>query len=435
MSQTDHNTADVKLFSSTDQPAIGLVVANGNAESVANEIIHARRHGHQVIVTGPQNGDWQVYARALDAICLDDEEVDYSGDPRTRLAEAARRRGYPGILFHSDDTGHIDLDRSVELLYETDEYAVEAATEAAVDSATHVLAGIPAYNEGNTIGAVVEEVSKYVDEVLVVDDGSSDDTAIEAKAAGATVVQHETNRGYGAALQTIFKQAHGGLVDHLVILDADSQHDPSDIPELIAAQETEDAEIVIGSRFVDGGETNAPMYRHVGLFIVNTLTNLGFGLFNPKSWIRDTQCGFRAYSAEAIESLANADDIGEKMSASTDILNHGFEREYNIAEVGTTVDYDVERASTQHPLSHGYSLVRNIVRIAERKHPLPVLGVPGFLSWFIGLIVAHWMVTDYITTGSVALSLVLVSGLFVIGGLMLSTMAVVLHVLVQSDWV
>ena len=432
MSQTDKNPADVRLFSSTDQPAIGLV-ANGDVESVANEIIHARRHGHQVIVTGPSGGDWQIYARALDAICLDDEETAHGNDPRERLVEAARRRGYPGLLFHNDHSAQIDLDRSVESLYATEEYAIDAATEPVVDTTTHVLAGIPAYNEGNTIGGVVEAVAQYVDEVLVVDDGSTDRTALEAKAAGATVVQHERNRGYGAALQTIFEQANGGLVDHLVILDADSQHDPSDIPKLVTEQRETEADIVIGSRFVDGGETNAPAYRHAGLFVVNTLTNLSFGRYNPKTWIRDTQCGFRAYSKDAIASLAAADDIGDQMSASTDILNHAVQHDYDLLEVGTTVDYDVERASTQHPLSHGYSLVQNIVRIVEHKHPLPVLGVPGFLSWFVGLIVAHWMVGNFASSGTIALPLVLVAGFFVMSGLMLCTMAVVLHLLVQFD--
>jgi len=93
-----------------------------------------------------------------------------------------------------------------------------------------VLAAIPAYNEEAAIADVVTETKQYADLVLVIDDGSSDDTVLLAKEAGATVIEHEENGGYGAALRTAFREANRRRADHLVILDGDGQHDPSDIP-------------------------------------------------------------------------------------------------------------------------------------------------------------------------------------------------------------
>jgi glycosyltransferase involved in cell wall biosynthesis len=114
------------------------------------------------------------------------------------------------------------------------------------------LVGIPAYNEADSIGGVVSSALPHADDVLVVDDGSADATSKRARRAGATVVAHEDNRGYGAALATLFDRAHAMDVDHLVVLDGDGQHDADDIPKLIETQRHTGAEIVVASRFVLG---------------------------------------------------------------------------------------------------------------------------------------------------------------------------------------
>jgi len=151
--------------------------------------------------------------------------------------------------------------------------------------------------------------------VLVIDDGSSDDTVLLAKEAGATVIEHEENGGYGAALRTAFREANRRRADHLVILDGDGQHDPSDIPGAVDVQ-GDGADIVIGSRFAEGSETELPLYRRFGLAVVNALTNLSMGvLVRSKSRVGDTQSGFRTYNREAIESLSEDPSIGSGMSA------------------------------------------------------------------------------------------------------------------------
>ncbi len=95
------------------------------------------------------------------------------------------------------------------------------------------IAAIPCYNEGLAIGSVVLKARKYVDKVLVVDDGSTDDTVEVATAAGAAVVSHVVNKGYGAAIRTCFNYAKENNFDVLITLDGDGQHDPSYIPEFI----------------------------------------------------------------------------------------------------------------------------------------------------------------------------------------------------------
>ncbi|WP_162993828.1 glycosyltransferase family 2 protein [Halalkalicoccus subterraneus] len=253
---------------------------------------------------------------------------------------------------------------------------------------TYVLVGIPAYNAADSIGRVVKKVKAFADHVLVVDDGSADATAKQAREAGAEVVSHKRNRGYGGALQTIFRQANDHGTDLLVTLDADEQHDPRTIPRLIEATTTSTADIVIGSRYTDDAATDLPFVRSIGLGIVNLLTNWSMGRLSPHNWILDTQSGFRAYSSEAIESLAFTDRIGDGMWASTNILYHAQQEGFDFTEVGTTIRYDVEQGSTEGALSHGFGLVKNISRFAQRTHPLLLLGVPGVLCAIIGIFVA-----------------------------------------------
>ncbi len=287
--------------------------------------------------------------------------------------------------------------------------------------ANGVLLGIPAYNESETVASVVTEAMGYVDEVLLVDDGSTDGTARLARNAGATVIRHPTNRGYGAALGTIFAEAHRRGYEHLVILDADGQHDTSDIPELLAAQASDEADLVIGSRFMTGGDTNMPAYRRAGIAIVNVLANFGLKFGYSTARLSDTQSGFRLYSADAIRTLAHAPDLGTGMDASTDVLFTLAKAGYRFAEVPTTVDYDVDEASTHNPLIHGVSLVRSIVARLCRERPGFFLGFPAFLCLVAAVVVA----ISVVTVPSL-ITLTLMAGLIALSGL-LSGGALALH--------
>ena len=269
--------------------------------------------------------------------------------------------------------------------------------------APFVVAALPAYNEAASIGDVVASAEQYVDAVLVVDDGSDDETRTRAWEAGAFVVSHDSNRGYGATLKTIFSIALDIGTDHLVILDSDGQHDPMDIPCLVARQRSADADIVIGNRFGERADTRLPLYRRFGLWIINVLTNLGIGRKLTGKAITDTQSGFRAYRPRPLASLYADDSIGERMEISTDILYHAEQRGYNIAEVGSTIRYDVEGASSHNPVVHGYILVRNLLPMIGRERPLFVLGVLGVMTATLAVVTVMLLPVDAVPSSNGAL--------------------------------
>ena len=415
-----------------DRPAIGLVIGEGSADAVAGTVLRANRAGHHVLVTVGEEPDVEALDFALDLGASVINANFGADDPVQRLYTAAREYGFPGLLYQDSFERSIDLEASEAALSESSSYAMAAEVTSVVDAAAGTLIAIPAYNEACSIQDVVTEARQYADGVLVVDDGSEDETAKLAREAGAAVVEHGRNRGYGGSLKTIFEEARRSQVAHLVVLDADGQHDPSDVPRLVERQRESEAEIVIGSRFAEGAKTDAPLYRRAGLFVVNALTNLSLGVVRSRSRVRDTQSGFRAYSSDAVRSLSEDGGIGDHMGASTDILQHAHREGYDIEEVGTTVEYQVENGSNQNPVSHGVTLVMNLLRTIEQQRPVTVLGIPGFVSAFLGLGFGYWTFSTYIQSGVFPLGLAVTSSFFGLAGIFACFTAIILHALNQQ---
>lgn len=412
-----------------NRPAVGVFATGESADEVPRIIARARQHGHDVVVTARSpDSDVIPLARALDAMVIEPAgESVKSENKKRRLVTVARAAGYPGLIYHDDLSGEIDFDSSTEALLQAEDFTIDAHVASPIDQEPSVLVGIPAYNEATTIASVVEAARRHADEVLVVDDGSEDNTADSAATAGATVVSHDRNMGYGAALKTIFRQARKCQADHLVIVDGDGQHDISDIPRLVRTQRETDAEVVIGCRYGTKTDTKIPLYRRVGLGVINSLTNVSLGLIRPQSWVSDTQSGFRAYSRRAIDSLAEDDTIGHHMSASTDILYHIDSRGYSIEEVPTTIDYSVDNASSHNPVQHGIVLIMNIVRTVEQKRPITVLGVPGVISALLGFTLGYWSIFDYTQSGEFPVGVALGAAVLVIIGFLAAFTAIMLH--------
>ena len=233
-----------------------------------------------------------------------------------------------------------------------------------------IVAGMPMYNEEETIGTVVTLALKYADAVICVDDGSSDSSARIAEACGATVIRHRINRGYGGALKSLFMKAIEMKATALVVLDSDGQHKVEDIPTLLKPILDKQADFVIGSRFIDGGGgTDMPAYRRLGIKVITAASNLSRDIS-----IKDTQSGFRAFSAHALEVLRF--DC-EGMELSLEMLEDAHEKQLKISEVPTVVRYNVPKGSNFTAVSHGFTVLSWALVSLSHKKPLLVLGIPG----------------------------------------------------------
>lgn len=233
-----------------------------------------------------------------------------------------------------------------------------------------IVAGMPMYNEEETIGTVVTMALRYADAVICVDDGSSDSSARIAEKCGAIVVRHRVNRGYGGALKSLFIKAREINADALVVLDSDGQHETSDIPNLLEPILSGQADFTIGSRFINGGGgTDMPAYRRLGIKVITAASNLSSDL-----GIKDTQSGFRAFSRSAIERLRFD---SEGMELSLEMLEDAHDKNLIIQEVPTIIRYDVPKGSNFTAVSHGFTVLSWALLSLSQKKPLLVLGIPG----------------------------------------------------------
>ena len=215
-----------------------------------------------------------------------------------------------------------------------------------------VLAGIPCYNEAAFIADMIPRIQRYVDQVVVVDDGSTDETSQLAEESGATVVRHDTNKGYGEAIRSCFQAAQENGADVLVTLDGDGQHDPEELPEVLEPVVSGEADLVIGSRFL-GKHTNVPRYRKFGIDVITFLYNIG-----SQVKVSDAQSGFRAYGREALDGLSLKD---RGMGISVEVLVKARRQGYRIKEVPITCTYH-DAGSSLNPVRHGVGVALTVVK-------------------------------------------------------------------------
>jgi len=286
-----------------------------------------------------------------------------------------------------------------------------------------VIAAIPAYNEEKTVAAVILETEKYVDKIIIVDDGSTDHTAEIARRMGATVIQHAVNKGYGAAIISLLKKALEEDADIAVTLDADGQHDPRYIPYLTKPILENKADIVIGSRFL--GKTKMPKYRKIGVKTITALSNVA-----TKLNITDAQSGFRAYSKKALQKIVP--QLSEQgMGISLQILQIANQARLKIAEVPITIEYNVEKPSKKNPLTHGVELVATIIRITALEQPLKYLGIPSVVLLMAGIIAAVQLIAEFNKTRYFSIPAAIISlGLTLLGAI-LATTALTFYTLTQ----
>ena len=280
-----------------------------------------------------------------------------------------------------------------------------------------VLAGIAAYNEARYVGSIVLQARRYVDQVIVVDDGSTDNTSGVAELAGATVVRHTKNRGKGAAIQSILAEAKKIGPDVLVLLDADAQHDPNEIPALIKPV-SEGFDLIIGSR--EAQKEKTPTYRRIGRGVL-----LHFARVASKANISDSESGFRALSPRAISEL----DLKENgFAIESEMITRAADKNLKITEVPISNIYTMD-GSTLNPVRHGIDVLSRVIVMISQRRPLFFFGLAGGILLILGLITGTRVLDIAASTGDLAIGSAVLTTLFVIAGMLSIFTGIILNAL------
>lgn len=266
---------------------------------------------------------------------------------------------------------------------------------------------IPAYNEELTIGTVVLRSKVYASEVIVVDDGSSDHTSEVASMAGAKVITLPENHGKAYAVYRGFAEVMEKKYSAVVMLDADGQHDPSDITKVIKPIMDGQADLVIGSRLLENGH-QIPLYRKFGQKVLNQMTDVG-----SDQKVTDSQSGFRAMNMKGVENMNFRSDGYGLESA---MILHFASKGLVIKEVPIGVRYDVPHKHKKNPISMGFGLVNQLITQLGRKKPMKFLTAPGLSCSMVGVFLVYTTASGNNLFGWEWIVEILFSGLFLFLG-------------------
>ncbi len=282
-----------------------------------------------------------------------------------------------------------------------------------------IIVGMPAYNEENYIGSVVLQARQFADEVVVVDDGSSDRTARVARLAGATVVQHQKNSGYGATVQTVLAEAKKRNPDVLVLLDADGQHNPEEMSSLVDTI-FDGSDVAVGSRKIKSEDI--PAYRKFGQKIISYFTRV-----LSRSTLSDTESGFRAFSRKAINVLEPKE---QGMAISAETISEATAKGLKIAEVPISAIYTRD-GSTLNPVKHGVGVLNRVLVMISERRPLLFFGLAGSIAIILGIVAGVIVLKALFTINELAVGTAMVAMLLITVGVLLIFAGVILNVLVK----
>jgi glycosyltransferase involved in cell wall biosynthesis len=280
-----------------------------------------------------------------------------------------------------------------------------------------IVVAMPAYNEDKYIGTLVLKARKYADEVIVIDDGSTDGTAEISGLAGAAVIRHPQNRGKGAAIQSILEALQKKIPDVLVLLDADSQHDPDEIPRLIKPV-LAGYDLVVGSRKFT--RQNIPFYRRVGQKVL-----LSFMRVLTRNKITDSESGFRALSRKAVAELELSQN---GFAIESEMLAVAEEKGLKVTEVPISVKY-TEDGSTLNPVRHGLGVLTQIMAMISERRPFFFFGILGSILTLAGLIAGIRTLEILRDFGVMPIGTMMLSILFFIVGIFCFFTGIILHTL------
>jgi len=283
-----------------------------------------------------------------------------------------------------------------------------------------IVAVIPAFNEERTIARIVLLTKRYVDIVIVGDDGSSDMTGEIARALGAVVIRNERNRGKGYTIKRLFAKALELGADIVVALDADGQHDPRYIPRLIEPLINGQADIAIGSRYAGLPPRKIPLYRRIGLKII--------GLFHRPviKEVKDTQSGYRAYTRKVVETLARELET-TGYGTETEQVYLARKHSWRIIEVPVTITYETEKPSKKNPVRHATEILASLLKLVTHERPLLLLGLPGAILTLVGFASATYVVWMFNKTRYFSIPATLIAIAFTFIGILLVIASLILY--------
>jgi len=268
-----------------------------------------------------------------------------------------------------------------------------------------VVVVIPAYNEDRFIGSMVIKTLHYAEHVIVVDDGSADMTALVAEEAGAHLLRLPENRGKGVAMQAGLQKASDFAPAVIVVIDGDGQHHPKDIPILVQPILANEAQVVVGSRFIKDGN-KIPLWRIFGQHSLTIATNLLSGVS-----LTDSQSGFRAFSP-SILPLMNFSQSGFAVESEIQFLaqQHGL----IIKEVPIGVTY--AEKSKRNPFAHGLQILNSLLFLIGQHRPLLFFGIPGILTLLAGLGLGYYVAWAYRQTQVLAIGYAMITVMLTVLG-------------------
>ena len=265
------------------------------------------------------------------------------------------------------------------------------------------LVSIPAKNEAKTIGAVIQNCSDTIvhaygvkPTILVISDGSTDETVQTARAAGATIIEHETSRGLGTVFQDAVAYAIDHQCDFMITIDGDGQFKEAEIPKLLTPLLQNQADLASGNRFY--ANEKIPHMSHakrIGNIIVAKMVNYILGTHH-----QDVSCGFRAYSREALLQL---NLFGGFTYTQEVFLNLGY-KGIKISEVPISVTYFPERKSriARSIFNYGYQVLKIILSSLIFYRPMRFFGTLTFITWLYALPIMLILTIRYLDTGLIS---------------------------------
>lgn len=260
---------------------------------------------------------------------------------------------------------------------------------------------LPALNEAATIAQVIGVLPSEIPgiterEVIVIDDGSTDETAAVARQAGATVLSHGWNRGLGAAFQSGVDAALRHRADFVVTIDADGQFSPTDIPAIVAPLTLGTADVVTASRFTD--PTMSPVMPWLKKWGNRRVAGLVSFLSGQK--IRDAACGFRAYRREALLNL----NLFSRFTYTQETLLNLLFKNFRVIEVPVRVRGEREHGKSRianNLWKYAFMTANTMFRTALDYRPLRVFGWLGITIFVAGILCELYVLIHYLRTGMV----------------------------------